>query len=109
DIAHDLVFNEATTTLKGKTQGTKTIDGSDYTIVRVMPEFADAIDLYVDPTTGAYKRVVIDPGGTYETTLDISHYIEASPGKRIIGEWTYSDASSDHFTYTKATANTPVD
>lgn len=87
NIAYDLLFNEATPRMNGAIRGSKTIDGVDTTIVRVQTDSSDAIDLYVDPQTGAYKQAVIDPDGTYETTIDIVAYSDAAPGKKIISKW----------------------
>lgn len=66
---------------------TAVVDAVTTSIVRIAPEAGDPIDLYVDPATGAYKRVVIDPGGTYETSIDILSYANALPGKKIISKW----------------------
>jgi len=107
NIARDLIFNEATSTMTGTLRGTKDIDGKTYSIVRVASDVAYPIDLYVDPATGAYGRAVIDPDGTYETTVNIDAYAEAAPGKKIVSKWRYDDSKSVS-TYDQIAGNAPV-
>lgn len=83
-ISRYALFNEGTSPLGGALQDTATIGGASYPVVRVKPPNGDAIDLYVDPQTGAYRRAIVDPGGSYETTYDILGYIEIAPGKRYV-------------------------
>lgn len=90
NISHDIVFNEETTGFVGQLRDTKVVDGVTTSIVRIAPDAGDPIDLYVDPATGAYKRVVIDPDGTYEASIDILAYANALPGKKIISKWQYT-------------------
>lgn len=87
EIARYALFNEATTQLAGTLQSQVTVDGTAYSVVRVTPANGDAIDLYIDPQTGAYRRAVIDPGGSYETPYEIVQYAEALPGKRYVSEY----------------------
>jgi len=106
-IASDLTFNEAASELSGKIVGSANVDGSSTTIVRVTPENADTLDLYIDPATGAYKRVVLDPRGTYETTWDILAYADALPGKKLISK--YKEPGSDYLDeWTKFIPNAPI-
>lgn len=107
-VARDLIFNEATTGFAGVDRGSKTIDGAVYDIVRVTPDVSFPIDLYIDPATGAYKQAVIDPDGTYETTLNIDGYAEAAPGKKLISQWRYDDSLDDRYRYDKIAANAAV-
>lgn len=102
-LSEALVFAEATTGLPAASRGTQTIDGKSYAIVRVTQSAAMPIDVYVDPDTGAYKRVVIDPGGAYEHTINILAYSQASPGKKIISKWKYEGSTATH-TLTKIAA-----
>jgi Aspartyl protease len=83
-IARYAVLNEGTSSLVGTLENPATIDGTSYPVVRVKPPNGDAIDLYVDPRTGAYQRAVVDPGGPYETTYDIVGYTDVAPGKRYV-------------------------
>ncbi|MDQ2992218.1 MAG: retropepsin-like domain-containing protein [Candidatus Eremiobacteraeota bacterium] len=102
-----ILFNEGTTALPGTLHGSATIDGIACTIVRVTPEHGDAIDLYIDPSTGAYKRAVIDPDGTYETPIDILAYSDVLPGKKIISK--FKGQHSKYTTeYTSFQGNVPV-
>ncbi len=87
DIALSVLFNEGTTELSSTLRPSQTIGGKSYAVVRVQPPHGDALDLYVDPVTGAYVRAVIDPGGSYETTVDILGYTDALPGKRMISKY----------------------
>lgn len=103
-ISEQIVFNEAASLLAGESRGTGTVDGRSVPIVRVKPEQGDAIDLYVDPSTGAYKRVVIDPDGTYEESFDVLAYTEVSPGKKIVSQWKYDGSNYIH-RVAKAVAN----
>jgi hypothetical protein len=103
-VAQSIIFNEVSTGLPGAFRGTQTIDGSIYDVVRVQASKADAIDLYVDPQTGAYRRAVIDPGGSEEATLDILAYSEIAPGKKIISQWKWRNSKYSH-AVTHAVAN----
>ncbi len=107
DLAYDLLFNEATPLLKGVVQGTKVIDGTQTTIVRVQAVNADPIDLYVDPQTGEYKQAVIDPDGTYEQTLHLLGYSSPLPGKKMLSKWSWND-DKEIDEWTKIAANVPV-
>ncbi len=106
EISRYALFNEATAQLTGTLQSQATIDGAAYSVVRVQPPNGDAIDLYVDPQTGAYRRAVIDPGGSYEATYEIKNYAEGLPGKRYISE--YRTGVTD-YKITKFEANAAVD
>src|ERR1700736_943809 len=46
----------------------ETVDGSDTVQLRVTPAVGFPMNVWADPATGAFKRVVIDPDGKYETT-----------------------------------------
>jgi predicted aspartyl protease len=112
NLAFDLLFNEATTSLPGTVKGTATVDGMPTTIVGVTDPNSYPIDLYVDPNTGEYKRAVIDPDGLYQTTINILSYTDASAGKKIISKWSYGSKESGYDEITKITpgiAVTPED
>lgn len=106
-LALDLLFAEATTQLPASAHGTQTIDGKSYDVVRVTQSSAAPMDLYVNPDTGAYKRVVLDPGGSYEQTLDILAYADAAPGQKIVSKWKYQGSLATH-ALTKISAGAPV-
>jgi predicted aspartyl protease len=106
-ISRSVLFDEGTSELHGTSQGTQTIRGTSYPVVRVQPTDGDAIDLAVDPATGAYVRAVIDPGGPYETQYDILGYTQFDGGKRYIGR--YQVAGSDDIAeVTSVESNVPV-
>lgn len=84
-VSREIVFNEGTAMLPGTFERTEPIDNVQTPVVRVQPQNADAIDLYIDPSTGAYKRFVIDPDGPYQSTFDILSYRDTPNGKKIIG------------------------
>ena len=65
---------------------------------------ADAVDLSIDPATGAIVKAVIDPGEDYETTYHILSYAEPIPGKKVIGSFRIGDAGGK-FTYTRIEPN----
>jgi hypothetical protein len=104
-VSDNLLFDEATTQLAGKVTGSQTIDGSAYTIVRVGIEASFPIDLYIDPSTGAYRRAIIDPDGAYRTVFDFTATLEPLPGKKIISGW---NSDSISYTVSKATPNAEV-
>ncbi|MBV8244466.1 MAG: retropepsin-like domain-containing protein [Candidatus Eremiobacteraeota bacterium] len=95
-VSLSYLFNEGTTALMGADRGTASIDGQSVRVVRVGPEGAFPIDLYIDPSSGAYRQAVIDPEGTYNDTLDILGYTDALPGKKIIATWKHADSSYSH-------------
>ena len=68
---------------------------------------ADAVDLSIDPATGAMVKAVIDRGEDYETTYHILSYAEPIPGKKVIGSFRIGDAGG-RFTYTKIEPNVVI-
>ena len=106
-IDQDMIFNEVTTAMPGVLRGNETIDGTPCTIVRISPQNAFAMDLYVDPSTGAYKRVVIDPDGANQTVLDILAYAPASPGKLVASKYARKN-STRTLEFTSIEGNAPV-
>lgn len=87
-----LLMHEATSGLAGTFVADKTVDGKPVSVVRVTITNGDPIDLYVDPSTGAYIQATIDPDGAYETTYHILSYADASPGKKMIGSYRVGDS-----------------
>jgi predicted aspartyl protease len=106
-LSVDALFMEGTPELPAEIRPSQTIDGKSVAVVRVTMQGAQPIDLYVDPDTGAYKRAVIDPGESDETTINIHSYTTIAPGKHLIGSWSYDDATST-YAYTKVTLNPVV-
>lgn len=86
-LSEDLLFTDAIATVPWALHGNGQTPTGPAAIVRVTVPSALPVDLYIDPDTGAYKRAVIDPGGDQERTFDIFGYIDAAPGKKILGNW----------------------
>jgi predicted aspartyl protease len=81
------------------------VDGTDTAVLRLSSQVGFPMDVYVDPATGAYKRVVIDPDGKYETAFNGISYAEVD-GKHFIA--TYHVNDSKYITsYTKFEVNVP--
>lgn len=95
-----ILRNEGTTELPATYSGTKTVDGKSAGVVRVTLKNGDPIDLYVDPSTGAYLKATIDPDGAYETTYHIRSYQDVLPGKKMMSSFTVDDGKAVT-TYTK--------
>lgn len=106
-IARQLVFNEGILGLPTTMESPQSVNGVQCSVVRVTPPAAFPIDLYINPTTGAFERIVIDPDGGYETQFDNIQYSDALPGKRVISGYKASDG---RFTWaaTSITPNAPV-
>lgn len=98
---------EGTSELPAIYRGGTTIDGKPLAIVRVTLKNADAIDLYEDPTTGAYVQATVDPGGGYQQTIHIVSYVDVLPGKKMISAFRMGMDSALH-TYRKFELNVPV-
>lgn len=95
-LAWNMVFGEAVIGSPAELHGTKTIDGKQYPIVRINNPAALPIDLYIDPDTGAYKRVVVDDGGAYEERIDVLGYADLAPGQKIISKYKYEGSIATH-------------
>ncbi len=87
--AEDLIETDAIAALPWSYERTVTESGADLAAVRVTLNNGFPIELYVDRASGAYKRVVLDPGGAYEMSLDNIVYREAQPGLRVITAMQY--------------------
>src|ERR1700729_2371690 len=61
------------------------IDDATFDVARVVVPAGFTVDLYVAPD-GAYRRALIDPDGIH-LELNVDSYVEAMPGKRIIGSY----------------------
>ncbi|MBV9055897.1 MAG: aspartyl protease family protein [Candidatus Eremiobacteraeota bacterium] len=91
-----VLFQEGTTELRATSREPKTVDGRRVEVVRVTMENADPIDLYVDPSNGAYVQAVIDPDGSYETSYHILSYQDVLPGKKMIASYRVDDDKPVH-------------
>jgi hypothetical protein len=99
--------NEELTALAGAVRGNETVDGVRTTIVRVTAERGLPVDLSIDPETGAFKRVAIDPDGRYEQRFDVLGDTDVGSGKRVISSWRFA-GSRTIYTMTKIEANSPI-
>lgn len=91
-----LLLEEGTTELPATFVKNETLDGKPVSVVRVTLSRGYAIDCYVDPATGAYVQAVIDPGGSYETTMHILSYRDVASGKRMIGSYRFDELKDVH-------------
>jgi predicted aspartyl protease len=99
--------DEELTALAGTIRGTETIDGVATTTVRVVAQAGLPVDLSIDPQTGAFKRIAIDPDGRYEERFDVLADADAGRGKRVMSSWRYV-GSRAIYTYSKIEANTTM-
>jgi len=105
-LSFNMIDDEAISTLPGTLRGSEKLGDTDVQIVRVKPDQGSPVDLYVD-ATGAYRRFVISPdSANQKTTVNIDRYIEALPGKKVVGEYHYGSAGS--YVVEKVEANVPV-
>ncbi len=104
----DAVFGETTTTAAFTPTALRTqkVDGVDCTVVRLTSQVGFPLDVYVDPATGAFRRVVIDPDGKYEDSFEGLAYKEVD-GKRFLSAWHYGDAKT-RFAYTVVEPNATI-
>lgn len=84
-VAYQIVMNQGLPLLAGKLRGTAKINGIPAQIVRVNPHDGDAIDAYIEPSSGRLVRAVIDPDGS-PTKIDILAYADLDD-KKVISAW----------------------
>jgi predicted aspartyl protease len=106
-LAMDVLFMEGSSELPAALQSDQTVAGKSVQVIRITMNGALPLDVYEDPQTGAYVRAVIDPGGQLETPINILSYADLSPGKKIIGSWSFG-SDKGAYAYTKSTVNGPV-
>lgn len=94
--SYTMLVQEGTSGLPGTSKGQRTMDGKAVQLVRVTMEHADPIDLYIDPSTGAYVAATIDPDGPSEETYHIVSYADVAPGKKAIGSYRVDDGKDLH-------------
>ncbi len=94
--AYAILMQEGTSGLPGTFRGHKTLDGKDVALVRVTMQNGDPIDLYIDPSTGAYVQAIIDPDGAYDATYHVVSYADAAPGKKMIGSYRVDRSDDVH-------------
>jgi len=86
-VSLNALFDEGTAGLSGTSRGSAKIGDAGVQIVRVTPPNGFPIDVYID-ADGAYRRAVISTGD-FKTELNVEKYIDALPGKKIIGQYRY--------------------
>jgi predicted aspartyl protease len=86
-LAMDLLFAGATPDLTGTVQTGLKAGQPGTTVIRVGLPTSAPLDVYVNASTGAYSRVVVDPESNDSITIDIEDYREPLPGKKIIAKW----------------------
>jgi predicted aspartyl protease len=106
-LARDILFAEGTTKLPATARKHETIDGTAVVVIRETPPSGAPFDLYVDPASGAYKRMVYDPEGARPTTVDVDAYADALPGKKVVSGWHFHD-SSYYYRFDKIRANESI-
>jgi len=102
-----LLLQEGTTELPATFVADRTVDDKSVSVVKVTLKNGDAIELDVDPETGAYVAATIDPGGAYETTIHILSYHDVVPGKKMIGSFRF-DKSKVVSSYDTFEPNEPI-
>ncbi len=107
-LSYDILMNEGTSSLAGTALGGVSIGGKQYERIRLDVPHADAIDVDVDPESGAYVRAIVDPDGDEETTVRILSYADASPGKQIVGSFRIGEGDGSEYRYTTIVANAPI-
>jgi predicted aspartyl protease len=107
EYTYSALFDERLTALPATFVRGDAIDGVPVGWIRVAPEIGVPAELAVDTVTGAFKRVVLDPGGKYEERIDVLGYADAGGGKRVMSSWRYTGTKSVH-TYTSVEVNAAV-
>ena len=102
----EAVFGELTATMKPEFLRRETVDGVPVAVLKLTSEVGFPIQVFVDPATGAYLRVVIDPGGKYEELIGAIRYTEIG-GRRFIASWRY-DTSPAVYAYTAIEPNAAI-
>ncbi|MBV8727488.1 MAG: retropepsin-like domain-containing protein, partial [Candidatus Eremiobacteraeota bacterium] len=105
-LAEDLFFTDAITQLPWNIVRSEHRWNKPYTVVRVEQPNAFPMEVYVDPESGAYGGVVIDPKGDSETTIQVVDY-RSDGDKRFISHWKF-DSSRRIFALGDIKAGAPV-
>ncbi|HWT06673.1 MAG TPA: aspartyl protease family protein [Xanthomonadales bacterium] len=104
----DALFGEYTATpaFTPKFVKTEKVDGVDCAVVRLTSQVGFPLDVYIDPASGAYRRVVVDPDGAYEVSVDGLAYTVVD-AKRFLSAWHFGK-SKIRYVYTSITPNAPI-
>ncbi|HET9097148.1 MAG TPA: retropepsin-like aspartic protease, partial [Candidatus Baltobacteraceae bacterium] len=87
-VEWSLVQAEALAGLPAQVAGQADVAGTRCEIVRLQPKGLVAMDVYEDPKTGAFLRVVVAPGAVGETVFDDIQYTAGPAGGKVISSWT---------------------
>jgi hypothetical protein len=98
------LYDEAVSLLPAVLRPPAKIRDEDVAVIRVSSDLALPVDLYID-AAGAYRRAVIDPDAKVPLTIEIDAYLEALPGKKIIGKYRIGASS---YEVTKAEPNVGI-
>ncbi len=104
-LSYAMLFNEGITTLHADFRGDVVLDGQTLAVLHADVPGGDAVDVYEDPTSGAYVRAIIDSDGDHKTMVQILSYIDALPGKKIIGSYRLGAKSTGRSVYTLVEPN----
>jgi hypothetical protein len=85
-LAEDLILTDAIASIPWTPRGPSSVDGHTVGVYRIAKDPGYTIDLYVDDTTGQYRRAVIDPDGSNRAILDILQYTPVN-GMLIVSQW----------------------
>lgn len=102
-----VLLYEGATELPARFLRDDTVNGTSVGVVRVTLRNGDPIDCYIDPQTGAFVQAVIDPGGSYETTMHVLSYRELLPGKQMISSYRLGESKSV-VSFTAFEPNVPI-
>ena len=90
-LAQDLFFTDAVTQLPWSFLRTEHRWNKTYSVVRVEQANSFPMEIYVDPETGAYGGVVIDPKGDNEEIIQVIDY-QSVGIRRFISHWKFDSS-----------------
>lgn len=104
----DALFGETTTStaFTAVIVRNEKVDGIECVVVRLASQIGFPLEVYVEPATGAYQRVVVDPGGPYEDSFEGLGYTLVD-GKRFLSAY-HHGKSKTRFTYNSIVPNAPI-
>lgn len=86
-VEWSLVRAEALAKFPAQIAGQAQIAGTRCEILRVQPQGLVAMDIYEDPQTGSFLRVVVAPGAVGQTVFDDIRYTAGPSGTKVISAW----------------------
>jgi hypothetical protein len=103
-VAYDLnlVRAEDLSSIAGPSvTGSAQVNGITTTVIRIKPSGAAPLDIYEDPSSGAFLQVIVDPDGPARTVVAIDGYAEAEHGKKVVSGWTIGNL---HYAFSSISA-----